>query len=265
MCCNIPGPGLNLTIFEDIIQGCACKTACVASESTCGPQPSHTDTHVLCCTCISHFGCVYDENCCLTDRSLESPRELPLITECNSRCSCPNTCSNRVAKKGIRFRLELFKHVQKGMCLRTLEMIKKLSFICEYAGEVLSYEEAETRAGNQTENDMNYIFVLREHFSSGELVTYIDPCKRGNIGRFLNHSCEPNSFIVPIRVENMVPKLCVFAIRDIQPGEEITYNYGSSSSVDNREGSRSNASSRTACHCMSEKCTGVLPFDDVLF
>ena len=269
MCCNIPGPGLDLASFEDLIQGCTCKTSCGATETTtsqtCDPQTLPDDTQASECSCMSQFGCVYDENGCLTPLSLDSPSELPLITECNSRCSCPNACRNRVVQKGIRYKLEVFNHEQKGLCLRTLELIKKLTFICEYAGEVLTYEEAKTRAVNQTEKDMNYIFVLREHFSSGELVTYVDPCKRGNIGRFLNHSCEPNSFIVPFRVENMVPKLCVFALRDINSGEEITYEYGSCSSGDNRKGSVNDTPSRTACHCMSEHCKGVLPFDDSLF
>ena len=170
-----------------------------------------------------------------------------------------------MAQKGIQYKLEVVRHAQKGLCLRTLQLVKKLTFICEYAGEVLSYEEAKTRANSQTENDMNYIFALREYFSTGELVTYIDPSKRGNIGRFLNHSCEPNCFIVPVRVENMVPKLCVFAIRDISPGEELIYDYGSVSSSDSSDGSSNNASVRTPCHCMSEHCKGVLPFDGQLF
>lgn len=240
----------------------SCKLEKNITEQTGDEHPS------LPCSCLDGRGCVYDENACLISLGRDNPSELPFITECNTRCSCSRTCRNRVIQKGIRYKLEVFKHDQKGLCLRTLESIKELSFICEYAGEVLSYEEAKSRADKQSANDMNYIFVLREYFSREPVVTYVDPCQRGNIGRFLNHSCKPNSFIVPVRVENMVPRLCVFALRDISPGEEITYDYGSgntSCTEGDRKKYDGSISERSSCQCMAENCKGYLPFDNTLF
>jgi len=48
-------------------------------------------------------------------------------------------------------------------------------------------------------------------------------CTRGNVLRFLNHSCRPNSFLRVIgkRVE-------VYAKRRIRSGEELTVDYGES-------------------------------------
>ena len=265
MCCNIPGPDLDPTDFEDTISGCLCRDSCGA-EATVGITSTQSG-QTQACTCLKMFGQVYDKMGCLTPLSRDNPSALPILTECNSRCSCPPTCNNRVIQKGIRYKLEVFSHAHKGLSLRSLELIKELTFICEYAGEVLPAEEAKRRSQQQTDKDMNYIFVLKEHFASGLLMSFIDPCKRGNIGRFLNHSCEPNAFIVPIRVENMVPRLCVFALSDILPGMEITYDYGSDISGDNtcdEKGSDSEELlkiSRQACHCMSSACKGFLPFD----
>ena len=37
----------------------------------------------------------------------------------------------------------------------------------------------------------------------------------GNIGRYLNHSCEPNLEMVTIRSSSMVPHLALFTNRDV--------------------------------------------------
>lgn len=50
----------------------------------------------------------------------------------------------------------------------------------------------------------------------------------GSLGRLINDDhVNPNSKIKTIRVDGK-PHLCLFAIKDISPGEEITYNYGDS-------------------------------------
>lgn len=53
--------------------------------------------------------------------------------------------------------------------------------------------------------------------------------KYGNLFRFVNHSCDPNCFIQPVlstHLDRTRPELCMFAMRKIFPGEEITYDYG---------------------------------------
>ncbi|KAF2360216.1 Pheromone shutdown TraB [Trinorchestia longiramus] len=59
------------------------------------------------------------------------------------------------------------------------------------------------------------------------LLTIIDPTYLGNIGRYMNHSCEPNVHVVPVRVNSMVPLAAMFALRHIQAGEELVYDYSS--------------------------------------
>lgn len=47
----------------------------------------------------------------------------------------------------------------------------------------------------------------------------------GRAGRMINDSTIPNSVMKVVIVEN-IPRLCVFALRDISPGEEIRFDYG---------------------------------------
>ena len=187
-----------------------------------------------------------------------------VVFECNSSCTCSYKCNNRVVQKGIQYRMEVFTDPNKGFCLRALEPIFSNTFVCEYAGEVLSSNEARYRFQQQSKDDMNYIFVLKEHFGEKTEVTIVDPKLKGNVGRFLSHSCEPNLRMVPVRVHVMVPKLCLFALRDISPGEELTYDYSSGEFTEVREKeveSQEEVQIRKACHCKSKHCKGFLPYD----
>lgn len=52
----------------------------------------------------------------------------------------------------------------------------------------------------------------------------IDPTLKGNLARFINHSCEPNC---ETQKWHVLGEICVgiFTLRDIQDGEELTFNY----------------------------------------
>ncbi|NXC39892.1 SETMR methyltransferase, partial [Penelope pileata] len=193
------------------------------------------------------------------------------VFECNALCRCGEACQNRVVQRGLQLRLEVFKTAQKGWGLRALEFIAKGRFVCEYAGEVLGCSEARRRAQAQTPQDSNYIIVVREHLHSGQVMeTFVDPTYVGNVGRFLNHSCEPNLFMVPVRVDSMVPKLALFAATDISAGEELSYDYSGrfhNSPAPNGEqkASEEDNSVRKPCFCGSRTCASFLPWDGSLF
>jgi hypothetical protein len=53
----------------------------------------------------------------------------------------------------------------------------------------------------------------------------IDPTEKGNLARFINHSCEPNC---ETQKWHVLSEVCVgiFTLRDIHEGEELTFNYG---------------------------------------
>jgi hypothetical protein len=72
------------------------------------------------------------------------------------------------------------------------------TFISLYAGEYLCTDQARQRWAAQAEHpagEGNYILSLR---LPNETI-HIDPRYKGNIGRFLNHSCEPNCAIHVVR------------------------------------------------------------------
>ena len=102
----------------------------------------------------------------------------------------------------------------------------------EYVGERISKAESMRRC----EANNAYIFSLNEEQD-------LDGNVEWNPARFLNHSCAPNC-----EAENDEDRIWIVAIRDIQPSEEITFNYG----YDLEE------YKDFPCHCGSPKCVGFM-------
>ncbi|EDW42687.1 GM23905 [Drosophila sechellia] len=126
---------------------------------------------------------------------------------------CINTCSNRLVYSGPRKHLEIFDSPEYGSKgLRSTVKIPKGGYICEYAGELLTVPEAKRRVHvNEKLGLMNYVLVLNEYTSDKkQQVTIVDPSRRGNIGRYLNHSCEPNCHIAAVRIDCPIPKIGKF-------------------------------------------------------
>lgn len=244
---NLPGSGISTEKFNSDLEGCLCKEC----------QNN--------CPCVQRFGKNYSEDGKLLTKYL-CGEESKAIVECNSNCQCSNKCENRNVQYGVRVQLELFCVANKGLGVITREDLKPGMFVCEYAGEVLSYEEARKRTLAQGKEDMNYIITVNEHCKSGVIKTYVDPRYFGNIGRFLNHSCDPNLTMLPIRVNNEIPLLCLFANREIRIGEELTFHYGLPSETDSRFHCHlEDDTDLLPCHCGAQACTGYLPFDESLF
>ena len=86
----------------------------------------------------------------------------------------------------------------------------------------------------------------------------------GNIGRYINHSCNPNLTMIPVRVDTMVPHLALFVRREVKLGEELCFDYGDFDRKNSTgEVLRDNVV-RTPCLCSSVHCAGLLPFDSSL-
>lgn len=179
-----------------------------------------------------------------------------------------------MVQRGLRLRLEVYSTKNKGWGVRTLEAIPHGTFVCEYAGEVISFEEARRRQLSQKSMENNYIIAVREHAGAGSITeTFVDPAAVGNVGRFLNHSCRPNLSMQPVRVHSVVPRLALFAGRDIDAQEELTFDYSGGYSdqppgellstqsdapiqVSGTDGLR-----RKECHCGANNCVQFLPLD----
>ncbi|XP_005383802.1 PREDICTED: histone-lysine N-methyltransferase SETMAR [Chinchilla lanigera] len=249
---HVVGPGADIDPSQITFPGCICvKAPCLPGT----------------CSCLLHEE-TYDDHLCLRDTGSETKYAKPVF-ECNVMCQCGDHCRNRVVQRGLQFCLQVFKTDKKGWGLRTLELIPKGKFVCEYAGEVLGFSEVQRRINLQTTYDSNYVIAIREHIYNGQIMeTFVDPTYIGNIGRFLNHSCEPNLLMIPVRIYSTVPKLALFAAKDILPGEELSYDYSgrflNQTDSEDTEGP-GNGKLRKACYCGTQSCTGFLPYDSSLY
>jgi SET domain-containing protein len=85
----------------------------------------------------------------------------------------------------------------------------------------------------------------------------IDGTRGGNSARWINHSCDPNCEALieehdgPDRRKD---KVVIEALRNIRPGEELTYNYG----ITLAERHTPRLKKIWACRCGSSKCTGTI-------
>lgn len=92
-------------------------------------------------------------------------------------------------------------------------------FILEYVGEVLNTDEFDKRAEvySQDKNIHYYFMALRAD-------AIIDATLKGNISRFINHSCDPNAETQKWTVNGEL-RIGFFSTRTILAGEEITFDY----------------------------------------
>lgn len=107
----------------------------------------------------------------------------------------------------------------KGFGLMAAEKIKKGSFIIQYIGEVvnLNSDEGSERLDMYSKSTCTYMMKL----GSNEV---IDPTYKGNMARFINHSCDPNCETQKWNVLGEI-SVGIFATRDIEMGQELSFNY----------------------------------------
>lgn len=182
--------------------------------------------------------------------------------ECNDCCACPINCKSRVVQNTPDWPLEVFNtdNNKKGNGLRTNCAIAKGSFVIEYIGEVVTPNEAADSLTTAEKNGSPcYVLVTRELYG-GNKCKYlcIDASKKGNKARFINHSCDPNLTPIPVRINSSCPHLALFARRNIECGEELTFSYGDR--VDEHNVGF-DATLYKNCYCGSTNCCRYLPFD----
>lgn len=91
------------------------------------------------------------------------PNSVPTgIYECNSRCKCKKSCLNRVAQHPLQIKLQVFKTGNRGWGLRCLNDVSRGSFICVYAGDLLTEANANIAGGHYGDEyfaELDYIEV----------------------------------------------------------------------------------------------------------
>jgi SET domain-containing protein len=114
--------------------------------------------------------------------------------------------------------------------------------IIELVGERISAEESDRRAELLPENGHTFFFWVDD-----DLV--LDCGVNGNSARFINHHCEPNCEAV---IED--ERVFIDAIRDIAPGEELTFDYN----LCWYETDEPEELALYACRCGAAKCRGTM-------
>ena len=98
-----------------------------------------------------------------------------------------------------------------GLGLFATKPIKKGTKIIRYFGPLL---DSRKKKDDAIEN--KYLFELNNRWT-------IDGSVRENIARYINHACKPNA---ESDVRPRKRKVFIRAIKNIEPGEEISYDYG---------------------------------------
>ncbi|KMT11290.1 hypothetical protein BVRB_5g109740 [Beta vulgaris subsp. vulgaris] len=210
---------------------------------------------------VDCVGCDCSEICNESDCSCFALRGGDVISECGARCACQSSCPNRVTQKGISVQLKIVRVLNKGWGLFAAQFIPSGSFVCQYAGELLTTKEARRRQQIYDElarggRFSSALLVVREYLPSRKACFRIDidATRIGNVARFINHSCDGgNLSTVLIRSSGaLLPRVCFISSRDIEAGEELSFSYG-------------DVRLRTdglQCFCGSSSCFGILPSED---
>ena len=125
-----------------------------------------------------------------------------------------------------------------GRGVYAAQFIPKGTRIIEYTGERVSWEAAPDHA----DDPHTFNFGLE----NGDV---INPQVGGNDARWINHSCDPNCETV-----EEDDRIFIYAMCDIQPGEELLYDYHMELDEPITEASKR----KFACHCGASNCRGTM-------
>ncbi|KAL7731158.1 hypothetical protein ACLKA6_014352 [Drosophila palustris] len=204
---NKPVPPVRFVYNEEDLNVCECKAG---SEHPCGPESG----------CLNRM----------------------LFHECNPEyCQAGSQCENQMFELRKSPRLDVVYMNERGFGLVSRVPIAEGTFIIEYVGEVINHSEFQRRMAQKTsDRDENFYFLgVEKDF-------IIDAGPKGNLARFMNHSCEPNCATQKWTV-NCINRVGIFAIKDIPENTELTFNYLWDDLMNN---------GKKACYCGAKRCSG---------
>ena len=123
--------------------------------------------------------------------------------------------------------------------------IRKGARIVQYKGERITWEEAERRYPVDPVPYHTFLFEI------GDGTHCLDAVKRGSPAKWINHSCKPNCEAEEDEDEHVF----IVARRDIEAGEELTYDYNLT--FEERI-AKAEQKRRYPCWCGAKKCRGTM-------
>ncbi|MGA8709574.1 MAG: SET domain-containing protein-lysine N-methyltransferase [Steroidobacteraceae bacterium] len=139
--------------------------------------------------------------------------------------------------------IEIRRSRLHGRGVFALRRVRKGTRVIEYLGDRVSHKEADRRYDNKrSEDNHTFLFIV-------DRGVVIDAGCNGNDSRYINHSCDPNC-------ESVIEDRRVFieAVRTIQPGDELTYDYQIGRDKDDPP----NVDQIFGCRCGARSCRGTM-------
>lgn len=185
------------------------------------------------CDPDSENPCGSDEKCLNRMLMFECMREV---------CGAGDKCGNQRFQKRLYPNLCCFKTESRGWGLKALEDIKKGQFVIEYVGELIDDEEFRRRI-----EEMHKVKEENYYFLTIDKDIMIDAGPKGNLARFMNHSCQPNCETQKWTVGGDT-RVGLFSICDIPAGSELTFNYNL----------QCVGTEKKRCSCGAPNCSGFI-------
>jgi SET domain-containing protein len=128
-----------------------------------------------------------------------------------------------------------------GFGVFALRRIRKGTTVVEYLGDRVTHDEADTRYEDKDARDSHtFLFTV-------DAKTVIDGGVNGNEARFVNHGCDPNC-----QSTTRKKRIFIEAVRTIQPGEELAYDY----QIQRDDDDPADVDEIFACRCGAQSCRG---------
>lgn len=157
-------------------------------------------------------------------------------------CNCGSGCQNQRFQRKQYADVSVIKTEKKGFGLRANSDLQPNDFVFEYIGEVINEPTFRRRMIQYDQEGIKHFY-----FMSLTRTEFVDATKKGNLGRFCNHSCNPNCYVDKWVVGEKL-RMGIFASRAVRAGEELVFNYN----VD-RYGA-----DPQPCYCGEPNCTGFI-------
>jgi hypothetical protein len=145
------------------------------------------------------------------------------------------------AKRGPRIQVRRSGIHGKGVF--ALASIPKGERILEYTGSVITWKQAK-KLPPHNPDDPNHTFFF--HIDDKHVINGLDG---GNAAKWINHACGPNC-----EADEDDGRVFITALRDIEPGEELNYDYGLI--LDGKHTKK--VKKEFACRCGTRKCRGTM-------
>ncbi|KAL2201022.1 methyltransferase-like protein [Corynascus similis CBS 632.67] len=218
----------------------ACSTFQVINDCLYGSRNMGSSDHdALDCDCAEDWHDGQNHACGEDSDCINRATKIECVS---GDCNCGEGCQNQRFQRKQYANVSVIRTEKKGFGLRADTDLQSNDFVFEYVGEVINEPTFRNRMVKYDREGIKHFY-----FMSLTKSEFVDATKKGNLGRFCNHSCNPNCYVDKWVVGEKL-RMGIFAARAIRAGEELVFNYN----VD-RYGA-----DPQPCYCGEPNCVGFI-------